>query len=68
MSLYFRGQYSDLIEHTLIIGESFRGDRQYDMIRYDFKPKSIDTEKDGILENGIVILTYYININTIYDF
>jgi len=37
-------------EHTLIIGDSFRSERQYDMIRYDFKPKSIDSEKEGILE------------------
>jgi len=35
---------------TLIIGDSFRFERQYDMIRYDFKPKSIDAEKEGILE------------------
>ena len=36
-------------EHDVIIGESFRNDRQFDMIRYDFKPKSIDSEKEGIL-------------------
>lgn len=36
-------------EHDVIIGESFRNDRQFDMIRYDFKPASIDTGKQGIL-------------------
>ena len=36
-------------DHPLIIGESFIGHRKYDKITYDFKPQSIDTDKEGIL-------------------
>lgn len=39
-------------DHPLIIGESFIGHRKYDKITYDFKPQSIDTDKEGILETA----------------
>jgi len=38
-------------DHKLHIGESYSGGLQYHSVKYDFKPPSIDFDKEGILES-----------------
>jgi len=38
-------------DHRLHIGESYTGQLQYHSVKYDFKPPSIDFDKEGILES-----------------
>jgi len=36
-------------DHRLYVGESYTGSLQYHSVKYDFKPPSIDFDKEGIL-------------------
>jgi len=44
--------FNEKREHKLIIGDSFAGGCQYHSVNYNFKPRSIDFEKEGILETN----------------
>merc|ERR1739838_503647 len=47
----FESDFDCLTDHRLYVGESYTGSLQYHRVKYDFKPPSIDFDKEGILES-----------------